>query len=70
MNIPFYRVDAFTSQIFSGNPAGVHLLDHWIEDKLLLSTAAENNLSKTAFLVRNQEGFDFRRFAPVTEVAL
>jgi PhzF family phenazine biosynthesis protein len=70
MKIPLYQVDAFTSKIFSGNPAAVCLLDSWIEDRLLQSIAMENNLSETAFLVRNEEGFDLRWFTPKTEVAL
>ena len=70
MNIPIYQVDAFTSQVFSGNPAAVCPLDSWIDDKLMQSIAAENNLSETAFLVESGDGFDLRWFTPVTEVAL
>jgi PhzF family phenazine biosynthesis protein len=70
MKIPLYQVDAFTSEIFSGNPAAVCLLDAWLEDGRLQAIAAENNLSETAFLVRNQDGFHIRWFTPVTEVAL
>jgi len=60
-----YQVDAFTSEIFSGNPAAVCLLDSWIEDRYLQSIAAENNLFETAFLVRNTDGFDLRWFTPL-----
>jgi len=70
MRIPIYQVDAFTSEIFSGNPAAVCILESWINDNLLQSIASENNLSETAFLVRNDDGFDLRWFTPVTEVAL
>jgi predicted PhzF superfamily epimerase YddE/YHI9 len=70
MKIPIYQVDAFTSEIFSGNPAAVCILDSWIDDNMLQSIAAENNLSETAFLVRNDDGFDLRWFTPTTEVAL
>ncbi len=70
MKIPIYQVDAFTSEVFSGNPAAVCMLDSWIDDKLLQSIAAENNLSETAFLVKNEDGFDLRWFTPTTEVAL
>ena len=70
MKIPIYQVDAFASEVFSGNPAAVCILDAWLEDKTLQGIAAENNLSETAFLVRNGEGFDLRWFTPVTEVAL
>ncbi|MFZ3047282.1 MAG: PhzF family phenazine biosynthesis protein [Desulfatirhabdiaceae bacterium] len=70
MKIPIYQVDAFASEVFSGNPAAVCVLDAWIDDNLLQSIAAENNLSETAFLVQNDTGFDLRWFTPVTEVAL
>ena len=70
MKIPIYQVDAFTSEVFSGNPAAVCLLDEWIDDKRLQSIAAENNLSETAYLVQNENGFDLRWFTPKTEVAL
>lgn len=46
------------------------LLDAWIGDRQLQSIARENNLSETAFLVRQGEGFDLRWFTPTTEVAL
>jgi len=70
MKIPIYQVDAFTSEVFSGNPAAVCLLETWIDDKRLQAIAAENNLSETAFLVQTDNGFDLRWFTPVTEVAL
>ena len=70
MKIPIYQVDAFTSEVFSGNPAAVCLLETWIDDKRLQAIAAENNLSETAFLVQKGNGFDLRWFTPVTEVAL
>jgi len=70
MKIPIYQVDAFTSTLFAGNPAAVCLLDEWLDDQLLQNIAAENNLSETAFLVRNGSDFDLRWFTPVTEVAL
>lgn len=70
MKIPIYQVDAFSSEVFSGNPAAVCLLDEWLDDRWLQSIAAENNLSETAFLVQTGNGFDLRWFTPVTEVAL
>jgi PhzF family phenazine biosynthesis protein len=70
MKIPIYQVDAFTSQTFSGNPAAVCLLKAWLPDQQLQSIAAENNLSETAFLVKNDDGYDLRWFTPTTEVAL
>ncbi|HAM71627.1 MAG TPA: isomerase, partial [Verrucomicrobiales bacterium] len=44
MGIPYYQVDAFTGDLFAGNPAGVCLLERWLPDHLLQSIAAENNL--------------------------
>ncbi len=70
MKIPIYQVDAFASEVFSGNPAAVCLLDEWIDDNRLQSIAAENNLSETAFLVQNDNNFVIRWFTPVTEVSL
>jgi PhzF family phenazine biosynthesis protein len=61
MRIPIYQVDAFTSEVFSGNPAAVCLLDRWLDDKILQAISIENNLSETAFLVPNAEGFDLRQ---------
>ena len=70
MKIPMWQVDAFATKVFAGNPAAVCLLDAWLEDGVLQAIAAENNLSETAFLVRNADGFDLRWFAPAKEVAL
>ena len=70
MKIPIYQVDAFTSDVFSGNPAAVCMLDAWIDDSRLQAIAAENNLSETAFLVPDEDGFELRWFTPRTEVAL
>ena len=47
----YYVVDAFTDKLFSGNPAGICLLDEWIDDGIMQSIAFENNLAETAFLV-------------------
>lgn len=70
MKIPMWQVDAFATKVFAGNPAAVCLLDAWLEDGVLQAIAAENNLSETAFLVRNPDGFDLRWFALAKEVAL
>ncbi len=70
MKIPLYQVDAFTSQVFCGNLAAVCILDEWLSDEELQKIAAENNLSETAFLVRDEDGFSLRWFTPATEVAL
>ena len=70
MKIPYYQVDAFTGSVFSGNPAGVCLLDEWPEDAILQSIAAENNLSETAFLVKEGEQYGLKWFTPEIEVDL
>jgi PhzF family phenazine biosynthesis protein len=70
MTIPLFHVDAFTDRPFAGNPAAVCLLSSWKEDGWLQAVAAEMNLSETAFLVKNPDGFDLRWFTPAVEVDL
>jgi len=67
---PFFQVDAFTGRPFSGNPAAVVPMTAWPDDRLLQEIAAENNLSETAFLVPDGDGFRLRWFTPVAEVDL
>ena len=66
----YFAVDAFTDKLFTGNPAGVCLLEAWLPNETLQSIAAENNLSETAFLVRNESYYDLRWFTPELEVDL
>jgi PhzF family phenazine biosynthesis protein len=70
MKIPLFQVDAFTENIFSGNPAAVCPLTHWLEDKQMLAIASENNLSETAFFVRENGAYCLRWFSPKSEVQL
>jgi PhzF family phenazine biosynthesis protein len=70
MDIPLYQVDAFTRRVFSGNPAAVCPLDHWLDDASMQAIAAENNLSETAFFVREKDGVRLRWFTPACEVDL
>ncbi len=70
MQIPIFQVDAFSSKLFSGNPAAVCPLDSWLPDQTLQAIAAENNLAETAFFVRENGNFDLRWFTPVCEVDL
>ena len=67
---PIYQVDAFSDKLFHGNPAAVCLLEKWPEDEVLQRIAQENNLSETAFLVANVQGFEIRWFTPAVEVDL
>ncbi len=70
MRIPYYQVDAFTDHVFSGNPAGVCLLESWLPDPVLKRIAGENNLSETAFVVPHGEDWELRWFTPTVEVDL
>ena len=71
--LPFFQVDAFADGPFTGNPAAVMPLDHWLDDEVMQAIAAENNLSETAFTVpseRDDADYDLRWFTPTTEVPL
>ena len=70
MKIPLYQVDAFTDQLFSGNPAAVCPLDRWLSDHLMQNIAAENNLAETVFFVKNDDVYEIRWFSPTVEVDL
>jgi len=65
-----YQVDAFAESIFKGNPAVVCPLDTWLPDSVMQNIAMENNLSETAFYVKEGEGFRIRWFTPTIEVNL
>ncbi len=71
MKIPYYQVDVFTDRLFKGNPAGVCLLmSGWPADELMQQIAFENNLSETAFVLRQGGSFELRWFTPTIEVDL
>jgi predicted PhzF superfamily epimerase YddE/YHI9 len=70
MKLPLYHVDAFTSRVFGGNPAGVVPLPSWLDDSVLQAIAAENNLSETAFFVGKGGRYAIRWLTPKTEVDL
>lgn len=70
MRIHQYQVDAFTDCPFSGNPAAVCSLPHWLDDSLLQALAEENQLSETAFFVQEGKDFALRWFTPLCEVDL
>ena len=65
-----YLVDAFTDKVFSGNPAAVCVLDAWPDDQLMKNIALENNLSETAFVVKEPAGYHLRWFTPTDEINL
>jgi predicted PhzF superfamily epimerase YddE/YHI9 len=70
MRIPIFQVDAFTGTVFGGNPAAVCPLNAWLPDEVLLAIAAENNLSETAFFIRDGNDYRLRWFTPANEVPL
>ena len=70
MKIPLYQIDAFTGSVFSGNPAAVCPLEEWLDDSVMQEIAQENNLSETAFFVKEKEDYRIRWFTPVAEVDL
>ena len=65
-----YIVDAFTKRVFHGNPAAVCVMEAWLPDELMQQIAIENNLSETAFVVREGERYHIRWFTPGAEVDL
>jgi PhzF family phenazine biosynthesis protein len=70
MTQTIYQVDAFTNHPFAGNPAGVCILAAPAGEYWMQNVAREMNLSETAFLVRQPDGFNLRWFTPAAEVAL
>ena len=73
MKILLFQVDAFTQNVFGGNPAAVCVLEQWFPDTVLQNIALENNLAETAFFAPSHDpAYDYhlRWFTPTTEVDL
>ncbi len=70
MKLPLYQIDAFTDELFSGNPACVVPLPEWLPDELLLKIARENAVAETAFFVTAGNKIHLRWFTPETEMDL
>ena len=70
MTIPFWHVDAFATSAFAGNPAGVCLLERWVQPALMQRIAAENNMAETAFVVPAGSACELRWFTPTVEMDL
>lgn len=68
--LTIYQIDAFTSELFGGNPAAVIPLEYWLPESTMQAIAQENNLSETAFFVPRGGGFQLRWFTPAIEVDL
>lgn len=70
MNLTIYQVDAFASEVFKGNPAAIVPLESWLDAELMQKIALENNLSETAFFVKNADIYEIRWFTPTYEIDL
>ena len=70
MGLAIFQVDAFTAKPFAGNPAAVCVLSQPAEESWMQNVAREMNLSETAFLFREGDGFRLRWFTPAVEVDL
>ncbi len=65
-----YQVDAFTSEPFRGNPAGVCIISEETTPEWMQNIANEMNLSETAFIIPGKPVNSIRFFTPVAEVPL
>lgn len=70
MTLTIYQVDAFTDQLFGGNPAAIVPLTTWLPAPKMQAIAAENNLAETAFFIPQGDGFELRWFTPALEIDL
>lgn len=70
MNLTIYQVDAFTKEVFKGNPAAVCPLTEWLPDETMQRIALENNLAETAFFVKTDDVYEIRWFTPLAEIDL
>lgn len=70
MKQKIYQIDAFSQEIFKGNPAAVCVMEQWLPDEKMQAIAMENNLSETAFVVPFGEEYEIRWFTPIVEVDL
>lgn len=52
-----YVIDAFTDHVFAGNPAAVCVMDKWLDEEKMMAITIENNLSETAFAVKEGEKY-------------
>ncbi|MBR3312029.1 MAG: PhzF family phenazine biosynthesis protein [Solobacterium sp.] len=71
--LKYYVADAFADTVFEGNPAGVCILDTWLEDETMRKIAMENNLSETGFAVKIKDTpctYELRWFTPKDEIDL
>lgn len=65
-----YVVHAFAEKVFEGNPTAVCVMEKWISDSFMQKITSENNLSETAFTVKNGSYYELRWFTPGGEIDL
>ncbi len=70
MTVDYYQINAFSKDLFGGNPAGVCPLKRWLPTDVMQSIALENNLAETAFFVPHKDHFQIRWFTPEIEMDL
>jgi PhzF family phenazine biosynthesis protein len=70
MKLELFQVDAFTDEIFRGNPACVVPLTEWLPDELMRNIAMENAVAETAFFIPYEQAFRLRWFTPEIEMDL
>ncbi len=70
MKLDLYQIDAFTDNVFGGNPACVVPLKEWLDDDLLFQIAKENAVPETAFFIVKKEKVHLRWFTPDVEMDL
>jgi len=69
MELKINVVDAFSDEVFKGNPAAVIKIEQWLDLRVMQSIAMENNLSETAFVKPIDDNhFEIRWFSPICEV--
>ena len=70
MKLPIYFIDAFTENVFQGNPAAVVIVKENLTVASMQSIASENNLSETAYVNITTSPYLIRWFTPTVEVDL
>lgn len=68
VDLEIHQVDSFTTQAFKGNPAGVCISQHVLEESLMLAIAEEMAVPETAFLALDT--MTLKWFTPEVEVKL
>jgi PhzF family phenazine biosynthesis protein len=69
-DMKIYQIDAFTNELFKGNPAAVVPLESWLPTDIMQKIAAENNLAETAFFVLENGQYHIKWFTPTVEIEL